>query len=727
MAVFNPQEPPTNDPNYLGYSKGIDGGYGVDKSLGITLDTAATGIKEGASIADTAVNNYLGNKVRGIVEKERGDYTQYLESLKQIAQTNKIPGAGEGESIMDANASMDIPDGLQAGLDRASNYGAASTSGNKINDTLYTARLAAEASGLRATWSGYKDKIDEDFSKYSGMNPANAYYKNLMQDINTLAANANKDKYGANSIINEAVKAGDVPDADLIWSLHKAGKMSDDEAIHKISVARQAKATVTALETARVAKRGDRETTAADATRDFSAEVSGDLQRKMGLLQVGTGGDTLQGQVEWLTKISQNPDKVDPKEVQKSVTALGAMYDKLTNDYMARAAERDKTGQSYITRMGGVSKVQEEIKGNLSGLKQYIDSVNEGKFGIGTYVQRAIQAQSQADQRDLLSDPDLRKAKAIQDAFPTYGDVFVKTGLMGNVPEKLTNYMTGKRIDAATQPGLPNGEVSTIKKDFDEIDNKISNIKNADGTPRYSPTDVAKLKNEVFNIPKTIADPTLVGTEGLALKANIARHAFDPSNIGILQGIKMDYPDPYNNNRIVPGKYSAFQRMTSPDITENMDKVRKGVSDGPQLWNNYKVWTQTEFQKLFREDITNLSNLDFKGLHIGWTSGENGQPPRMKLLNERGEEPTTIQGARTMGMPPQLVSTVARINSAMYNLHQVYRKDGEDTNMPILQDLFNNWSPSEKTTGLPGKVMDAIILANRSKLQKMEDTFQPGK
>src|SRR5882757_6453549 len=225
MAVFNPLEP-TNDPNYLNYSRGAEGG-GVDKSTGIALETAGKAIEGVAEIADTGVKGYLKDKVRGTVEKERNDYTNYLQTLKQIAQTNTIPGAGDGDSMLDANASMDVPDGLQAGLDRAGKYGAVSATGNKINDTLYTARLASEASGLRSTWSGYKDYIDEQFHKYSGMDPANAYYKNLMQDINYLASKT--DKTGVQAIINGAVNSGEVPNADKIWSLHKAGKISDDE------------------------------------------------------------------------------------------------------------------------------------------------------------------------------------------------------------------------------------------------------------------------------------------------------------------------------------------------------------------------------------------------------------------------------------------------------------------------------------------------------------------
>lgn len=716
MAIFNPQTQPTNDPNYLGYSKGIEGGFGIDKSTGIGLETAAKGLEEGVSIVDTGIKDYLKDNIRNTVEKQRDDYTSYLNTLKNIAQTNQIPGAG-GDSIMDANASMDIPDGLQAGLDRAKSLAAATNTGNRINDTLYTANLASSASELRTKWAGYKDYIDQKFSEYSGMNPANAYYKNLMQDINTLAAKGNSDKNKIDNVLLEAIKAGDVDNADKIWSLHKAGKMSDDEALHQVFTARAAKASVVAAEAARVARKGDRDDTAAVATRDFTKEFGDKVNRDMGLIQVGTGTKSLKDAVNWLTQMSQNPDQADPKQVQAVVTALSAKRSELYQAGLARAAERDSSGQTYMTRIGGVGRVKEEIEGNLAGLDQYITSVNNQQWGIGTYIQRRMAAQSDIDQRSLLEHPTLgppmRKVQTLQKIAPTFGDVFVKAGLMTNIPEDLNTYFSEKRIDAATQPDFLSGKVNTLKKDFEDIDKKIVS------NPKYNEKDAAKLKNEAFNIPKTIADPQAP----LEVKANIARHAFDPENIGILQGIKMDYVDPATK-RYIPGKYSAFTRMTAPDITDNMYKIKGSVQDGGQLWDNYKNWTKTEFQKLFREDVSNLNDLNDRRLHIGWTSGEANQPPRMRLLNERGEELTGAPATYSIG---QAQRTVGRINSAMYNLHQVYRKDGEDTNMPILQDMMQNWTPNEKVQGLPTKVMDAIILANKSKLQKMEDTFFPGK
>lgn len=716
MAIFNPQTQPTNDPNYLGYSKGIEGGFGVDKSTGIGLETAAKGIEEGVSIVDTGIKDYLKDNIRNTVEKQRDDYTSYLTSLKNIAQTNVIPGAGTTDSIMDANASMDIPDGLQAGLDRAKSLAAASNTGNRINDTLYTANLASAASELRTKWGGYKDYIDQKFSEYSGMNPANAYYKNLMQDINTLAGKTNVEKNKVSNMLLEAVKAGDVDNADKIWSLHTAGKISDDQAVTLVFKERSAKAAAVAAEAARVARKGDRDDTAAVATRDFTKEFGDKVNSSMDLIQVGSGTKSLKDSVNWLTQMAQNPDQADPKQVQAVVTAMQAKRSELYNSGLVRATERDSSGQTYATRMGGINKVKEELEGNLAGLDEYIKSVNNQQWGIGTYIQRRMSAQSDIDQRGLLEHPtiglSMRKVQTLQKIAPTFGDVFVKAGLVGNIPEDLNTYFSEKRIDAATQPDFLSGKVNTLKKDFADIDNKIAT------NPKYSDKDIAKLKNEAFNIPKTIADPKAP----IEVKANIARHAFDPENIGILSGIKMDYTDP-QTGRTIPGKYSAFTRMTLPDITDGMDKVRKGTQDGPQLWGNYKNWTQTEFQKLFREDIVNLNDINDTRLHIGWSSGEGGQPPRMRLLNERGDE---LTGAPLTYSQGRAMRVVARINSGMYNLHQVYRKDGEDTNMPILQDMLQNWTPSEKTQGLPAKVMDAIILANKSKLQKMEDTFHPG-
>lgn len=714
MAVFNPQSQPPNDPNYLGYSKGIEGGFGVDKSGGIALDTAATGITEGVSIIDTGIKDSLKDTIRGTVEKQRDDYTQYLETLKKIAQTNQIPGSDNtGESIMDANASMDVPDGLQAGLDRAKNLAAAGNTGNRINDTLYSANLASAASELRTKYAGYKDYIDSEFSKYSGMNPANAYYKNLMQDINTLAAKKSAKDGGVQTILNNAVTSGDVPNADVIWSLRKAGKITDDEAIHQVYKARSVKAAATAAEAERTARKGDRDDTAAIATRDFAKEMGDNVNLNMGLLQVGTGTQTLKGAVDFLNTMAQHPENVDTKQVQSIVTAMQAKRDEIYQNGMSRASERDSTGQTYATRMGGWTAVKTELEGSLYGLDQYIKNVNDGKFGLGTLVQRQLQGQSQDDQRHLLSDEDMRKTKAFSDAFPTFADVFVKAGIVGNVPEKINTYYNNFRINAALQPDfLSKGKTYTMTDTQNDIDTKL-----ADRT-KYSAADVAKIKTEAFNIPKTIGDPKAP----IEMKANLARHAFDPASIGVLQNIKMDYTDPLTN-RYVPGKYSAFTRMTSPDITDGMDKVRKGVQDGPQLWDNYKNWTQTEFQKLFREDAKMLDNIQEGRLHIGWKTGDGGQPPRMQLLNERGEELAGAPPTPSIGLAQR---TVQRINSAMYNLHQVYRKDGEDTNMPILQDMLQTWTPAEKTTGLPSKIMDAIILANKSKLQKMEDTFHPG-
>lgn len=709
--VFNPQIQPTNDPNYLGYSRSVEA-PAPNQATKMALETlGATG--EGLiGLADTTVKKSLDDTVRKTVETHRDSYTSALQSVRNQQNAGLIPVAGSTDSLMDANASMDVPDGLSAGLDRAANIGAAAgQSNNRINDTLYTANLTAAAKQLRAQYPGYKDYIDERFSKISGMDPANAYYKNLMEDINRTAAKAGQEANKIDNLLLSAVKEGDVPDADKLRALWKAGKADENQVVSWIFKARASKAASTAAEAERVARKGGREETAATATRDFAKEINDGVQSSTELIQIGTGTQTIQGAVKFLDQMAQNPNTYDGKQVQQIVTALQSKRDEIAMRYKARANERASDGSTYTTRMGGSKAVDDEIKGALSGLDKYIESVNSGQFGIGTYAQRVVQSQTDAGAMSLLNNPKIgeriQKISGLQKLAPAYADVFVKSGLVVDMPKELNEYFQDTRIDAATQPNfLTKGEPATLAKAI-----KDARTKGVEGS--------SKLYNNLFDIAKVIADPKAPDE----LKKNVAIFAFHPDNIGVLNNLKMDYYDP-NRKVTVPGKFSAFSRMTSSDITDNMWKLKNQGTDGQEAWGNYKNWTTTEFQKLFREDIANLNNINESRLHLGWNTGEKGNPPTLQLLDERGK---LVEGVPITYSQGQAMRTVRRINSAMYDLHQIYKHEGQDTNIPILQNVLQTWQPNEKVTGFPEKLQQALLKSHADKTQKLEDTFFPEK
>src|SRR5882762_2043557 len=158
-----------------------------DKSKGLMLSTIGEGIEGVSKLAETGMEDYLKEKVHAGVDALRDTTTLAYEDVRkaQVQGTTPDPQAAKTAGFTGKLASDDtgVPDGLQAGLDKASTLALAKAQG-KANDTLYTGALNAMSKQLRAQYPGHRDFIDEQISKISGINPANAYMQNLLVDIN---------------------------------------------------------------------------------------------------------------------------------------------------------------------------------------------------------------------------------------------------------------------------------------------------------------------------------------------------------------------------------------------------------------------------------------------------------------------------------------------------------------------------------------------------------------
>src|SRR5882762_10716698 len=186
-----------------------------DKSKGIALSTIGEGIQGAATIAETGAEDYLKEKVRAGVETLRDTTTLAYEDIRksQVQGTAPDPQAAKTAGFTGKLTSdgPDIPDGLQSGLDKATTLSLAKAQG-KANDTLYTGALNAMAKQLRSQYPGHRDFTDEQISRISGINPANAYMQNLLVDIN---------------------RAGQGQDQFQKMILEKAGSNMGDPAVQK--------------------------------------------------------------------------------------------------------------------------------------------------------------------------------------------------------------------------------------------------------------------------------------------------------------------------------------------------------------------------------------------------------------------------------------------------------------------------------------------------------------
>src|SRR5215204_4866760 len=196
MATFAPQVAPTNDPNYMNYSKPISD-IQADKSSGMLLTALGESIEGVAKVGDTITKEVINEEVRAGVDKQRDAFTSALvQTADAQSGAGLVPSPqGQAEAGIKAPSLAEgeesLPAGVKAGVAKAQAIGTAMTQNSgKANDTLYTGALTALTKKHRNKYPGYRDYIDNKISEVSGINPANAYMRNLLEDINRNATSS---------------------------------------------------------------------------------------------------------------------------------------------------------------------------------------------------------------------------------------------------------------------------------------------------------------------------------------------------------------------------------------------------------------------------------------------------------------------------------------------------------------------------------------------------------
>src|SRR5258708_6756633 len=232
MASFDIEPPQINPQDWTRVSRAIPQPES-DKSAGIALSTLGTGIEEAAKLYDTSEKSYLKDKVTTGVDKLRDDYSNaYLNIRNQ--QQGLIPE--QPQTLAQADVPP-VPSGLKSGLDRATQLGLAQAQNmGHVNDTLFTMNLNSLSNQLRAHYPAYKDNIDDPIKSVSGVDPANAVMRNLLEDINRNASNAKSEHDKVTTMVRAAVTGGvggigpnGIPNAAILSSMWDRGQVTPDQ------------------------------------------------------------------------------------------------------------------------------------------------------------------------------------------------------------------------------------------------------------------------------------------------------------------------------------------------------------------------------------------------------------------------------------------------------------------------------------------------------------------
>jgi len=695
MAVFNPTGPDVNPPNWDRLSKPIQQPES-DKSTGLTLATIGEGLDTAAKLADTTEKSYLKDKVETGVNDLRDSYTRSLVQVRNMQIAGTVPpsgalsAAGISADTLGETPAPDVPGGLQAGLDKASALGTAQAQnggGGKANDTLYTGSLNALAKQLRNQYPGYKDYIDEQIKSVSGVDPANAFMKNLLEDINRGATNANSEKNKDLTFIDKYVDS--IPGAALAREKYLRGDMDGQGLRAFVAQKSQLHINQVAAEAARAAAKSQGELTVQRVKEDFTAEAGATINDAFNTQRMATNVQTPKELSDYFTgQATGQMPQMDEAQNRMWLTNLAAQRNSAANILRSIALRRDSEGNSYAKSAGGLHNLKDEMDEQLGIYDNVIKFVKDKDYQGVYAVLNMNNAIHNKATNVLYNDPTVGEASqrmsAVNEAVgPQTGAILLQDAIINKMDKKYTEYVKGVKMDmlAPANPATP----TTLSSAIDDARQKKIQDPNVYG----SITDVAKV----------ISNPAVKDEA----KANLMTSLFSPKNYGVLNKITKDGPD-------APGRQAAFETMTDPKITDAVAKMPMRTQE------MYRQWAEKEWGGvLARDSIADLSKIKdqtfLKSYKIAWhTEGGTGNAPYFEVLNKQGRPMSQTEAS--YARPVTEVTT--RMNSGIANLAHIERSNNGDTNAYIVKVLSNSgFDFKNNVEGIPTKMMNSILNAGR--------------
>lgn len=682
MAVFNPQVQPTNDPNWLGWSKPITQPEG-DKSTGIALGEIGEIGAAGLKLADTATKSVIEDQIYTAAKAEQSRFTTDLATADdaiRLAQAGKTTTTSDAQplSLLNAQTGPNVPNDLKNLPIMVDSLGNARANG-KLDPTPYYARLDALAKDFRSRYPGYREYVDEVMQKASGVDPANKYIQSVTADINSFATNLNSER---NKVIAWATnhEVFGLPGMQQKFNDFMAGKATAQDVYNAAAPGLQQKYTFENNKRIVDDVEGDEKLKKLRAGKVLDVDIAATAAAHIdNIIVQGAGGP--QKIADYIN--AHGPGK--GADIPDAMWAtLGQVIEQDKNSFAtelrAKYSQRSPDGKPSLLETSGSDVVNAKIEQGMKWHNMQLEAIQKKDTGLMFSSAMMSTAETQGTLRNIMSKyPIVGTMKAMNDAggpqwaSTMYSSVLASTltpadkaGLvgiatqMGSQPQlKLLPGMPAPVVDPATGQPKP----YTMTQALDSTAHDPSSAVVTPGSPQLT-KKITHLPNQVITDPKA-SDQA---------KINFATAAFDPANdkfIGKLEGIG--------------NKYSVFTDMTAPAVTKELKRLSTVSADGAKVWDSYKRWTGNEFgNQLFNKDILSLNGMqEMSGVNISWDNKNyrfNVDIPRTQEMDPMrpGKYPTPDQAR-------YIKSTIeGRLNMGIASIAEVYKADGKDPNTYVL-------------------------------------------
>lgn len=724
-GAFNPDSADVAPGNYSRDFRPVEA-YNINDGIG--LKSAGDLLTLGVKAADEVVKDTIKEDVHANVDPAQDEFTTALQGATKYQaairagtvgsstnpndQNMQLPGP---QSLLPQSPDTSVPAGLQA-LPSQLSVLASARGANKISETDYYGRLATIAKDVRSRYPvGYRDYVDSEIQKVTGVDPANAYIRGMVADINAGMSQKDSERTATLGELRNNLKYG--PAIKQSYDLFSAGLITAGQALEPLAQAQSQEQSLKLSDlqyTNNAKSREDQQRGALDLSTQIMGNEVSKFQHTIALDPTVKNPDELLRYTQDLAsgKIPPNPEQAQQyaNMAQSHIVAAQRSID----------AELDRVrpewGGASLRSRSNPTELQTANDAAMKPLIKIRDALSKGDPAAASYYVNALQANQSNARYKMFTDPEFSNYLTMLDSFNHFGGPNAMGALItSSATTKIINEFS-KRMDM-TKLGLALPNDPSYQKDAD----------NAKDAIRFTQQLMDKNGIANPNAQENIIQ-MMDGQNGMSLtdpkstpetKKQIAYSFFGPKNIGIVRSLTPDRPD--GRGGTIPGAESFYYRATSKDVQQAV----LGQND-PVLNKYYQDFVQTEFQQgVFRPNIAKLDamNLGTEGsFRVKWDSSNHKVSYEDLSPTTEGTNPYT--GRRGIGSnvtgPQQIVNSINKGISGLRNYAESTGRTGDQIDSFIIQNMIDGGMSGKQLSKMEG-FTPALAAAIKTSYQKELD------
>jgi hypothetical protein len=644
-----------------------------DISKGTIAKTIGSALGEGIKFADDYVREGI---VAPQVANQAGELRdQFVDALNTARQSVEPQPLGAPKTLT-PEQKANLPQAVQQAGNKVEMLGKAMESG-RLSETDYYGRVNALAKQLRSQYPGYRDEVDREIARVTGVHPANQYIRGMIGDLNRLVAQHGEIKDKIETRLEHAENSGLITaeESKLFHKQHDAGTLSIDAigsliAGRAYQKAQQEKARFDWANEEHDAKSANKK-----AIQDLTTSVTDATNNSLDTIKIARGQYAGQNLQEVLTKYGTGELEIPDTDWEYLSAQLKVQRENIFHQAMKAAnapiTMKDGTKSTLAAQIRGTGEktAEEVINAALAPWDHYIATAGGKDFSMHHYAGEVLEAtKNDINRNAVTNDPNLALDLAHSDLIrKNMGDQAFASFVQNN--QSVTQRLD-KGYRALFLQDREAGMLQLRKQQGGAAYELVSHLKDAQNKGVDQKEFYQYLLKGADMITDKETDPKS--------RANLIDYYFGPMSGQLVV-------------TATGGKENAYSMLYTPLMAKTISK------NNPDKYEMFMQGAEQNARALFQNTLNSLSNTLRR------------EVPGTVTLNWNGSEFTATGEGRGF-----VQDKIDSINTMVRGLKSVYDHDPSHKGMDAETAMFKQmieagFDPRQNVNGLPSKIMNALM------------------